>query len=160
MCECRRRIRAGAGGRAKVRIRICEAATTCFKNNSSKIFTCICMSANTGPTYICAEMNFSRIFPACIDFVRGGTVCNSPPCPSFPWFFGFSLFFVEKKTRIFVFCATKRDQMEKKTRKTPKKCRIPCFFEQKNKENPKKKQGFSYSNLSKKTRKKKTRKAT
>ena len=53
-------------------IHICEGANTYFKNNSSNVFSCICASANTGPTCMCAKMNSSRFFPACIGFVPGG----------------------------------------------------------------------------------------
>ena len=57
---------------AKVRIHICEGANTYFKNNSSKIFSCIRASANTGPACIRAKINSPRLFPACIGFVPGG----------------------------------------------------------------------------------------
>ena len=57
---------------AKGQIHICEGANTYFKNNSSNIFSCICVSANTGPTCMCAKNNSSIIFPACIGFVPGG----------------------------------------------------------------------------------------
>ena len=49
-----------------------QSANTYFKNNSSKIVSCIRTSANTGPTCIRAKLNSSRIFPACIGFVPGG----------------------------------------------------------------------------------------
>ena len=41
-------------------------------NTSSKIFSCIRASANTGPACIRAKMNSPRIFPAYIGFVPGG----------------------------------------------------------------------------------------
>ena len=47
---------------------------TYFKNNSSKIFSCICASANTGPTCILAKLIPQDVFPACIGFVPGGNV--------------------------------------------------------------------------------------
>ena len=59
------------GERAKVRIHIGEGANTYFKKNFSKIVSCICASANTGPTCNRAKINSSRIFPACIGFVPG-----------------------------------------------------------------------------------------
>ena len=56
----------------KVRIHICEGANTYFKKNSSKIFACICASANTGPTCICAKINSSRLFSCMYCFRAGG----------------------------------------------------------------------------------------
>ena len=49
-----------------------QSANTYFKNNSSKIFSCIRTRANTGPTCIRAKINSSRFFPAYIGFVPGG----------------------------------------------------------------------------------------
>ena len=57
---------------AKVRIHICEGANTYLKNDSSKLFSCIGASANTGPTCIRTTINSSRFFPACIGFVPEG----------------------------------------------------------------------------------------
>ena len=42
------------------------------ENSSSKIFSCIRASANTGPACIGAKISSPRIFPACIGFVPGG----------------------------------------------------------------------------------------
>ena len=51
-----------------------QSANTYFKNNSSKIFSCIRTSANTGPTCIRAKKLIPQeFFPACIGFVPGGT---------------------------------------------------------------------------------------
>ena len=43
-------------------------------NTSSKIFSCIRASANTGPSCIRAKINSPRFFPACIGFVPGGNI--------------------------------------------------------------------------------------
>ena len=59
---------------ARVGIHIWEGANTYFRDNPSKVFSCICASANTGPTCIHAKINSPRIFPACIGFVPGGTL--------------------------------------------------------------------------------------
>ena len=56
MCEYRHYINTEGRG---------QSANTYFKNNSSKIFSCIRTHANTGPTCIRAKINSSRnIFPA------------------------------------------------------------------------------------------------
>ena len=51
---------------AKVRIHICEGANTYFQNNSTKIFSYIRASANTGPACIRAKIlipkNFSCMY--------------------------------------------------------------------------------------------------
>ena len=47
---------------AKVRIHICAGANTYFKHDSSKIVSCICASANTGPACIRAKINSPRLF--------------------------------------------------------------------------------------------------
>ena len=49
-----------------------QSANTYFKNNSSKIFSCIRTSANTGPTCIRAKINSSRIFSCMYRFCAGG----------------------------------------------------------------------------------------
>ena len=60
LCEYSHRIHAeGAGRRCEY---ICEGANTYFKNNSSEVFSCICASANTGPTCIHKKVNSSRLF--------------------------------------------------------------------------------------------------
>ena len=46
------------------------------ENNSSKIFSCICASANTGSACIRAKTISPGIVPACIGFVPGGKVGN------------------------------------------------------------------------------------
>ena len=43
----------------------------CAENNSSKLFSCIRASANTGPACIHAKINSPEKFPACIGFVPG-----------------------------------------------------------------------------------------
>ena len=63
MCEYSHCIRAEGGGEG---VNTCyEGANTYFKNNSSRIFSCICASAHTGPTCIHAKMN-SPIFLSCM----------------------------------------------------------------------------------------------
>ena len=53
-----------------------QSANTFFKKNSSKIFSCIRTSANTGPTCIRAKINSSRIFSCMYRFCAGG-YCES-----------------------------------------------------------------------------------
>ena len=55
-----------------MRIRVCEGANTYFKHNSSKLFSCICVSANTGPTCIRAKINSSRTLSCMYWFCAGG----------------------------------------------------------------------------------------
>ena len=55
-----------------------QSANTCFKNNSSKIFSCIRTSANTGPTCIREKNNSSRIFSCMYRFCAGGYVFRVP----------------------------------------------------------------------------------
>ena len=57
-----------------MRVHICEGADTYFKNNSSNIFSCIGVSANTGPACICAKVNSSRIVSCMYWFCAGGYV--------------------------------------------------------------------------------------
>ena len=57
---------------AKVRIHICEGANTYFKNNLSKIFSCIRASANTGPACIRAKINSPRIISCMYWLCAGG----------------------------------------------------------------------------------------
>ena len=57
---------------AKVQIQNCEGANTYFKNNSSKIFSCIGPSANTGPTCIRAKINSPGNFSCMYWLCAGG----------------------------------------------------------------------------------------
>ena len=63
---------------AKGQIHICEGATTYFKNNSSNIFSCICVSANTGPICMCAKINSSRFFSCMYWFLCRGVMREGP----------------------------------------------------------------------------------
>ena len=62
-----------------MRIHASEGANTCFQNNSSKVFSCIRASANTGPTCICAKINSSRIISCMYWFCAGGYVPRQTP---------------------------------------------------------------------------------
>ena len=68
MCEYRHYINTEGRG---------QSANTYFKNNSSKIFSCIRTHANTGPTCIRAKINSSRIFSCMYRFCAGGYPKNT-----------------------------------------------------------------------------------
>ena len=53
-----------------------RSANTYFKNNSSKLFSCIRTSANTGPTCIRSKINSSRSFSCMYRFCAGGQCEN------------------------------------------------------------------------------------
>ena len=56
----------------KVRIHICEGASTDFKSNSSTIFSVFARVRIQAP-YVFAQKSIPKvIFPACIGFVPGG----------------------------------------------------------------------------------------
>ena len=69
MCEYRHYINTEGRG---------QSANTYFKNNSSKIFSCIRTHANTGPTCIRAKINSSRFFSCMYRFCAGGygAICS------------------------------------------------------------------------------------
>ena len=51
-----------------------KGANTYSKRNSLRVFSCIRVSANTGPACLLPKNKFLNIFPACIGFVPGGIV--------------------------------------------------------------------------------------
>ena len=63
---------------ARVGIHVWEGANTYFRNKSSKIFSCICASANTGPTCIRANINFPRFFSCMYWFCARGNNMSEP----------------------------------------------------------------------------------
>ena len=64
-------------GISRVGIHVWEGANTYFRNNSSIIFSCICASANTGPTCIHTKINSPRSVSCMYWFCAGGKFENS-----------------------------------------------------------------------------------